>query len=142
MAIHPKYAEAILDGRKRVEFRKRRLAPDVRIVLIYATSPVKRIIGHFTIDDTVAASPDELWEEFADVGGIEKGDFLDYFADSAIGIGLVVKKASRLPDALRLDSIESRPVPPQSFSYLESDALGNVVGPSVRVAWDVALGGC
>ena len=39
MSIHPVYANAILTGDKKVEFRKRRLAADVTHVLVYATAP-------------------------------------------------------------------------------------------------------
>ena len=34
MSVHPRFAEAIMDGRKKVEFRKRRLADDVMTALI------------------------------------------------------------------------------------------------------------
>ena len=49
MSIHPGYAEAILSGRERAEFRKRPLAEDVRTVLIYATAPVSAMSGWFTV---------------------------------------------------------------------------------------------
>ena len=48
MSIHPQYADAIVAGRKRAEFRKRPLAADIDVVLIYATAPVRAIIGWFT----------------------------------------------------------------------------------------------
>ena len=48
MSIHPRYAEAILSGQKRVEFRKRRLAPDVTTVLVYATQPVGVLVGRLS----------------------------------------------------------------------------------------------
>ena len=40
MSIRPQFAAAILDGSKRVEFRKRPLAADIGTVVIYATKPV------------------------------------------------------------------------------------------------------
>ncbi len=41
MSIHPQYANAIVEGTKRVEFRKRPLARNVTHVIVYATAPVK-----------------------------------------------------------------------------------------------------
>ena len=34
MSVHPRFSAGLVDGQKTVEFRKRRLAPDVRRVLI------------------------------------------------------------------------------------------------------------
>ncbi len=67
MAIHPHYADAILDGRKKVEFRKRAVAEDVTTVLIYATAPVKKIIGQFEVAHTVVTTPSALWEQLGRV---------------------------------------------------------------------------
>ncbi len=39
MSVHPRFAEAIMDGRKKIEFRKRPLADDVSVVWVYATAP-------------------------------------------------------------------------------------------------------
>lgn len=50
MSIKPKYAEAILNGTKKYEFRRR--FPDNLYgtkIIIYATFPVKKIIGEFMI---------------------------------------------------------------------------------------------
>ena len=50
MSIHPKYAQAIIDGKKLYEYRK--LLPkrtDIIKVYIYASKPTKAIIAYFTI---------------------------------------------------------------------------------------------
>lgn len=49
ISIRPRYAHAILDGRKTVEFRKRRLAEDVTHVVIYSTRPDRAVIGFFEL---------------------------------------------------------------------------------------------
>ncbi|GAA2420127.1 hypothetical protein GCM10009856_32440 [Mycolicibacterium llatzerense] len=72
LSIHPQFAEAIMDGRKLVEFRKRPLANDVTIVWVYATAPVQRVIGYFEVDRTVTAAPHVLWRRFSKVGCIER----------------------------------------------------------------------
>src|SRR5690606_16414773 len=41
MSIRPEYAERILAGTKRIEFRKRPLASDITDVIVYATTPVR-----------------------------------------------------------------------------------------------------
>lgn len=123
MSIHTRWAEAIMDGSKRVEFRKRRLAPDIQTVLVYATAPVSKVIGSFTIDCIVSGSPMEIWERFGRVGVINRDDFFAYFdgADSAVAI--VVSDAERFDVPVPLESIDPRPAVPQSFAYLRTSAL-------------------
>jgi predicted transcriptional regulator len=124
MSVHPRFAEAIMDGRKKVEFRKRALADDVTVVWVYATAPVQRIIGYFEVDGTHTADPADLWQEFADVGCIDRADFDRYYAGSATGAGITIRKAVRLDVPALIADLLPSGVPPQSYAY---------VGPVHRV---------
>ena len=77
MAIHQRYADAIMDGEKRVEFRKRRLADDIEVVWVYATAPISKVVGHFSIDEVVQGTPQDIWDRFGAVGVIERTAFFD-----------------------------------------------------------------
>ncbi|WP_297493290.1 hypothetical protein, partial [Pseudonocardia sp.] len=118
MAIHPCYADGILEGRKQVEFRKRPLAADVKIVVIYSTAPIQRIVGAFTISETVIGSPDEIWQKFGDVGLIERSKYEAYYADSQRAVALVVERVFPVEGGLPLKALNPSPTAPQSFSYL------------------------
>ncbi len=61
MAIRPHFADSILAGRKRVEFRKRRFSRAVSHVIIYATEPVKRVIGMFEVKSVSDGPPARVW---------------------------------------------------------------------------------
>jgi predicted transcriptional regulator len=122
MSIHPAYAEAILRGDKQVEFRKRPLAPDVETVVVYATAPVQRVVGAFTIDRTVAGDRDSVWREVGAVGGISRETYDRYFDSSPRAVGLVVGKATRWT-ALPLTDLDARLTPPQSFAYIPEHLL-------------------
>ena len=126
MAIHPRYADAILDGTKRVEFRKRRLAEDIRTVLIYATAPVSRVVGRFTIDDIIEATPGHIWEAYGEIGVIEEDAFFGYYGDAAAAVAILVADAERFSAPLALADIKARPAVPQSFAYLAADDPGLV----------------
>lgn len=126
MAIQPSYSQAILDGSKRVEFRKRRLAADIDTVLIYESAPTKRIVGHFIIERTELATPRGLWRSFGSVGSIARVDYLDYYGSSELAVGLVIKRAERYTYPVALADLSSRPAVPQSFSYLPTSALTEV----------------
>jgi predicted transcriptional regulator len=126
MAIHPRYATAILSGGKRVEFRKRRLAADVRVVLIYATTPIQRVIGAFEIESTHIDSPAEIWRTYGTEGLIERDAFDAYYAESASAVAIEFLTTWKFEHAVPLREIHDSLTVPQSFMYLELSALSAV----------------
>lgn len=140
MAIQPPYAQAILAGDKAVEFRKRALASDVDTVLIYETAPVQRIVGSFTVADTVRLAPSSLWRRFGSVGSIARPDFMSYYDTHRTAIGLVVGDVVRFDAPVSLSELQPRPAVPQSFSYLPEEVLDQIeVIQRRRLAEDAAL---
>jgi predicted transcriptional regulator len=124
MSVHPRFAEAIMDGRKKVEFRKRPLADDVTVVWVYATSPIQRIIGYFEVDSTLTAEPPDLWREFAGVGCIERADFDRYYEGSATGAGITIRRAVRLAVPIHIADLLPSGIPPQSYAYVGTPIQG------------------
>ena len=50
LSIKPQYADKILSGDKKFEFRRLLYkSPNVKKIIIYATSPVMRVIGEFDV---------------------------------------------------------------------------------------------
>ena len=118
MSIRPPYAAAILDGTKLVEFRKRRLASDIDTVVIYMTSPVMAVVGHFTVTEQVTGSPRELWERFEQVAGIDADAYNEYFDGTEDAVGIVIDTVTIYDEPLPLDDIDPGGRPPQSYKYL------------------------
>lgn len=118
MSIRPRFASAILDGSKRIEFRKRRLADDVDTVVIYTTAPVKAVTGEFRIADQVSGTPDELWGRFGDVGGIDPAAFFDYYDGHSQAVGILIDDVTVYDAPRPLGSVDPGARPPQSFKYL------------------------
>lgn len=50
MSIKPEYANQIFLGSKKCEYRKRILKQPFKRVYVYASSPVKRIVGYIDVD--------------------------------------------------------------------------------------------
>lgn len=125
MSLHPQYAKRILLGSKKVEFRKRRLAEDVEIVLIYATAPVQRVVGMFSIKSTIEGTPEEIWLQAGEVGGIAHADYEAYYRASAKAVALLVKNPKVFVRPLPLRDISPTLVPPQSFNYLPIETLND-----------------
>lgn len=138
MALHPRYAEAILSGRKRAEFRKRPLAADVDVVLIYATAPVSAIVGWFKVRDTVKTTLKDMWCLLHAEGDICWSDFWDYFAGYDEGVALLVGEVGRLVRPVALSEIRPVPATPQSFSYISDKVWAQVIA-SVEAEEQTAL---
>lgn len=128
MSIHPGYAEAIVSGRKRAEFRKRALAADVDVVLIYATAPVKAIIGWFTVCGTVRTTPEDIWRRLHPVGGVSQAAFAAYYSGCDKAVALLVGEAGPLTEPVALSELDPSPATPQSFNYVSYNILAQVAG--------------
>ncbi|SUF92800.1 bacteriophage protein [Salmonella enterica] len=71
LSIKPEFAESILEGEKRFEFRKTIFRnKDVKTVVIYATMPVGKVIGEFDIADILSSEPSDLWKATKKYAGI------------------------------------------------------------------------
>lgn len=122
-SIHPRYAHAILDGSKQVEFRRQGLPADVTHVVIYATSPVQQVLGMFEVAGVDKMSPGRAWRLYSRVGGIEKTAFERYYTSAANAFVIRVRNPQAFPTPLLLTDIDENLRPPQSFLYLRDDVL-------------------
>lgn len=120
LAIKPEFAEKIFDGTKKFEFRKTIFKSDnVKVVVIYASSPKQKVVGEFEIEKVIALEPEELWKKTKKHSGITKQYFDSYFNEKEKGFAIKIKKLKkyRSPKCLKTDfNISS---PPQSFLYLD-----------------------
>lgn len=118
LSIKPEYAEKILQGEKKYEFRRSIFKSSVvEKIVIYASSPVRKIIGEFDIDCILSLDIGDLWEETQHHSGIEKEFYDSYFQGKEVGHAIKVKKARRYPQYLELSDYNIK-YPPQSFIYL------------------------
>jgi predicted transcriptional regulator len=84
LAIKPMYAERILVGRKRFEYRRKcRCIRGGTVVLMYATAPVQAIVGHFTAGEVIRGNPPDVWRQSFHGAGIERPHYEEYFAGAA-----------------------------------------------------------
>lgn len=124
LSIKPRYADKILSGEKQYEFRKTcfQNPSQVETVLIYATNPVKRITGWFSISQIIEAAPEELWNRFGEKSGIQdRARFMDYFSNVSQGYAFEVDNAEELEHSVNpYEAIEDFH-PPVSFYYLDEE---------------------
>jgi predicted transcriptional regulator len=122
LSIKPEYAEKILLGQKKYEFRRTIFKlPTVTKIVIYASSPVQKVIGEFEIEHVLSLKLGELWKETMHASGIEKAFYDSYFSGKKIGHAIKIKKAKRYSNYLDLEDLNVKQAP-QSFIYLYTTA--------------------
>jgi len=121
LSIKPQFAEAIVRGEKRFEFRRVVFARNVDIIVVYATVPVKRVIAEFDVLRIVRRRVSALWDMTKEYAGIDEQYFRAYFRGREYGYAIEVGE-------VRVYEIPVCPIaefgirPPQSFAYLETPA--------------------
>lgn len=118
LSIKPEYAFKIFDGSKKFEFRKVIFKnPNIKTVIVYASSPVQQVIGEFEIDDILSFNPEAIWEMTKKYSGISEAFFYEYFADKKIAHAIKIKNTKMYKKPLSIkDSFNV--FPPQSYVYL------------------------
>jgi predicted transcriptional regulator len=127
-SIKPRYAAAILEGRKKIELRRGHVPPDLTDVVIYASSPRREIVGRFVVDRIECSSPSALWARWGPETGVTREEFRKYFRGATTARGIVVRAATQFAEPVALASVLDDAVPPQSFRYLDEAALDVLEG--------------
>lgn len=121
LSIKPEFAEKIFKGTKKFEFRRSLFKnPNIKTVVVYASSPVQKVIGEFEIDSILNFEPEILWEKTKEHAGISEEYFYEYFGDKQKGFAIKIKKVKRYEKELSLKE-DFNAKPPQSFMYLENE---------------------
>lgn len=120
MSIKPEFASAIFAGTKIFEFR-RALFRYSRVgrVIVYASSPMQRVIGEFEIADILSMAPHQLWRETHHGAGITRAFFDRYFEGRTLAHAIKVKATHQFTRPRRLGRDYGLSRPPQSFCYLD-----------------------
>ncbi|NER33173.1 MAG: hypothetical protein F6J93_03720 [Oscillatoria sp. SIO1A7] len=134
-SIKLKYCEQIFNGDKTVEFRRTqvRIASGDRII-IYASSPIKAIVGSAIVEKSAWLSTTSLWKATNQICGLSQQDFLNYFGDRTHGCGIWLQNPCKILnpiwlEALRCGTIETARLhpaipswmPPQNFRRLKDE---------------------
>ena len=118
LSIKPEFAEKIFDGTKKYEFRKSIFKDaNVRKVVVYASSPVQKVIGEFAIVDILNDDVETIWNETAHYSGITRDYYLSYFSNKEKAYAIKIGKTTRYRQARDLSDYNLN-FAPQSFAYI------------------------
>ena len=118
LSIKPEFAEQIFAGTKRYEFRRAVFKrEDIEGVLVYASSPVQRVIGEFQIEEIIVDDLESVWRRTQKYAGISRDYFMSYFRgrDRAYAIKVSSPKLFQRKRRLSYYHVENAP---QSFVYV------------------------
>lgn len=127
LSIKPQFVEDIIAGRKTYEFRKKGFKERVRKVYVYASSPVCRIIGEFTLGQILEGHPDFIWSKTSNHAGITREFFDEYYEKKKIAYALEIKHFKVYDKPINPLVILGRFTPPQSFCYVRSGLFSKKV---------------
>lgn len=116
LSIHPCHIEKIFSGEKIYEFRKI-IPSDIQNIVVYATSPIKKIVAVLEVDKVLTDTPESIWKQTNKHSGITKDFFMSYFGGKEKANAVKIKRFHRLkePKPLSFVGIEYAP---QSFVYI------------------------
>ena len=118
LSIKPEFADQIFAGTKRYEFRRAVFKrQDLDGVLVYASSPVQRVIGEFQIEDVIEDAPESVWRQTQRFAGISREFFMSYFKGRDLAYAIKVG-SPRLFARKRKLSYYHVETAPQSFVYV------------------------
>jgi len=126
LSVKPKYANEIVSGRKKYEFRKSIFKREnIEKMYIYSSSPVKKIIAIVDIDGILSDSPQKLWEKCHDDAGISEPEFFNYFKNSDVGYAIKISNVQEFSIPIDPYHLYEDFRPPQSFYYIPMSFLQN-----------------
>lgn len=118
LSIKPEFALKIFEGSKKFEYRRKIFKrTGVTTIVVYASNPIKKVIGEFEIEGIIQEEPQLLWEKTGQQGGISKERFLNYFGEKTKGYAIKVRGARMYDAPVPLNKLMVVS-PPQSFAYL------------------------
>lgn len=124
LAIKPEFANKILAKEKTIELRK--LRPHIKegdYIIIYASSPIKGVVGFAKVKKIIEISPNEMWKIYSSKLCIDKNRYDDYFLNKSKAIGIEIESIRNIQPIITLEEIkkiDNSFIPPQGYRYVSN----------------------
>ena len=118
ISINPQHVKNIISGIKKYEYRKIAAKQDVSSIIIYETSPIKRVVAEAEIVEVLMMSPEELWQQTKDSSGITKQFFDKYFDRKEVAYAYKIKDLRIYETPVMLPKGMKAP---QDYCYVEEE---------------------
>lgn len=131
LSLRPRFADLLLNGDKSVELR--RVRPDVApgtSVLLYASSPMMKLVGRAEVEEVKVAPVRQIWREHGRETGINQSEYDAYFEDLDEAVAIKLVNIRRLDKPRPLKDLRNSLAgfqPPQSYRYLDRAQVAALV---------------
>lgn len=118
LSIKPEFVEKIFSGAKKYEFRKSLFKKSgVKSVVIYASAPIKRVVGEFEIEDILSDEVDVIWDRTQKYSGITRAFYKSYFQNRKTAYAIQIGHLKKYEETRPLSDYNIYQAP-QSFCYI------------------------
>ena len=117
LSIKPEYVNKIVTGKKKYEYRKFHCREDIDTIVIYATTPIKRVVGEAPVTSIIEGCVEEVWNKTFSSGGISKAAFEEYYKNKNTAVAYKLGEVITYDEPLELSDVGLSYVP-QSFAYI------------------------
>ena len=94
-------------------------------LIIYSTSPEKKVIGEVNIENILRGKPDDIWNLVKGSAFVTEHEFYSYLGDHKTCSAIVVSSPSRFIKAISLSEITKEIPsfsPPQRYQFIKPDS--------------------
>ena len=135
IAVKPEYANKLISGKKDIELRK--MKPNVQpgdYVIIYASAPVKAVVGFGKVKTIIECTPKCLWERYSNRLGINEQSYFSYYDGyhKAIGIEFDMIKSVMSIGLEELRKVDPCFQPPQIYRYVTNDDIVTLLPKRIK----------
>lgn len=118
LSIHPRHVQKILSGEKLYEYRKR-IPIDINYIIVYATTPIKKIVAVIEIDTVLKDTPQNIWGLTKDDAGVSYEFFMNYFNEISTANAVKFRNVQELPIPADITIVNGVKCAPQAFVYVD-----------------------
>lgn len=124
ISIKPQYAMKILSGEKTVEVRRMSFPDTIQRAYIYASTPVRRIVGYFDVDSQDTDTPELIWNRYKEQSSIIKDDYDKYADDRNAMTAILIKRTYAYEKPLSIEEVlGDRAIAPQNYCYIDNVSI-------------------
>jgi len=118
ISINPQHVAKILSGEKKYEYRTRLAKDPVSSMLIYETSPMKKIVAEVEILGTTTLPVDTLWRQTESSSGLDEKTYHQYFKGRSSASAYILGDVTIFEEPIDISQFGLTHAP-QSFYYID-----------------------
>ena len=118
MSIKPEYVDKIFFGNKKYEYRKKLCKENINKIIVYSSSPVKKVIGELIIKQVLYDKKKNIWDKTNIYGGISKEKYDKYYDKCDYAVAYEIEKVVLYDNPKNLNDYNIKTAP-QSYVYLK-----------------------